>query len=208
MGNRRHSHSRRRRRAPHSKNITLITLVLLLVCVTAIPALAWLTAKSVVKNEFQIGNGDVVINETTDDSVKKNVNFTNNGNVPVYVRANVSIYWKDKDENIMATVPAENTDYDITWFENNSGWVKGIDGVYYYTKLLAAGETTPDLIESVTDKEYRHNDGRTFYVDIASQSLQTTPEDAVVDAWGSAVASVDDDGSLVMKTTNTAGGGA
>ena len=208
MGNRRHSHSRRRRRAPHSKNITLITLVLLLVCVTAIPALAWLTAKSVVKNEFQIGNGDVVINETTDDSVKKNVNFTNNGNVPVYVRANVSIYWKDKDGKIMATVPAENTDYDITWFENSSGWVKGIDGVYYYTKPLEAGETTPDLIQSVTDKNHRYNDGRTFYVDIASQSLQTTPAEAVVDAWGSAVASVDDNDSLVMKTTNTAGGGA
>ena len=210
MGNRRHSHSRRRRRAPHSKNITLITLVLLLVCVTAIPALAWLTAKSVVKNEFQIGNGDVVINETTNDSVKQNVNFTNNGNVPVYVRANVSIYWKDKDGNIMATVPAENTDYDITWFGTDSGWVKGIDGVYYYTKQLEVGKTTPDLIQSVTDKVHkaRYNDGRTFYVDIASQSLQTTPAEAVKEAWVSAVASVDDNGSLVMKTTTTAGGGA
>lgn len=210
MGNRRHSHSRRRRRAPHSKNITLITLVLLLVCVTAIPALAWLTAKSVVKNEFQIGNGDVVINETTNDSVKQNVNFTNNGNVPVYVRANVSIYWKDKDGNIMATVPAENTDYNITWFGTDSGWVKGIDGVYYYTKQLEVGETTPDLIQSVTDKVHKeqYNDGRTFYVDIASQSLQTTPAEAVKEAWVSAVASVDDNGSLVMKTTTTAGGGA
>lgn len=214
MGNRRHSRSRRRRRAPHSKNITLITLVLLLVCVTAIPALAWLTAKSVVKNEFQIGKGDVVINEdiTTVKDTKQNVKFTNNGNVPIYIRANVSIYWKDKDGNIMATVPAENTDYDITWFGTDSGWVKGIDGVYYYTKQLEVGETTPDLIQSVTDKGYKeqYNDGRTFYVDIAAQSIQADPADAVKEAWGTSnggsVTGVGNDGVLTIQETAEGGG--
>lgn len=205
MGNRRHSHSRRRRKAPHSKNITLITLVLLLVCVTAIPALAWLTAKSVVKNQFEIGEGDVMINEDVTDGEKKDVCFKNDGNVPIYVRASVSIYWKDKDGNIMATVPeaGPGKDYTIEWKLTDTDWVQGDDGYYYYTKPLGTGEETPNLINSVKDNG-KYNDGRTFYVDIASQSLQTTPAEAVVEAWGSAVASVDDNGSLVIK----AGGGA
>lgn len=212
MGNRRHSRSRRRRRAPHSKNITLITLVLLLVCVTAIPALAWLTAKSVVKNEFQIGNGDVVINETTNDSVKQNVNFTNNGNVPIYIRANVSIYWKDADGNMMATVPQPEEDYDITWNLTNPGWVQGDDGCYYYTSSVGENDSTPNLIESVTDKAHRRNysDGRTFYVDIAAQSIQADPADAVKEAWGTSnggsVTGVGDDGVLTIQKTAEGGG--
>ena len=212
MGNRRHSHSRRRRKAPHSKNITLITLVLLLVCVTAIPALAWLTAKSVVKNQFEIGEGDVMINEdVTDGENKKDVCFKNDGNVPIYVRASVSIYWKDKDGNIVATVPEKNKDYTIEWnLTDESNWVQGADGYYYYTKPLETGNETPYLIDSVKDNG-KYNDGRTFYVDIASQSLQTTPAEAVLDAWGDesrggSVSAVDPEtGNL---TITTAGGGA
>lgn len=213
MGNRRHSRSRRRRRAPHSKNITLITLVLLLVCVTAIPALAWLTAKSVVKNEFQIGKGDVVINEdiTTEKDTKKNVKFTNNGNVPIYIRANVSIYWKDADGNMMATVPQPGTDYEITG-GSDTGWVQGGDGCYYYTSLVEEGAETPNLIDSVTDKAHRHNysDGRTFYVDIAAQSIQADPADAVKEAWGTSnggsVTGVGNDGVLIIQKTAEGGG--
>lgn len=212
MGNRRHSHSRRRRKAPHSKNITLITLVLLLVCVTAIPALAWLTAKSVVKNQFEIGEGDVMISEDVTDGVnKKDVCFKNDGNVPIYVRASVSIYWKDKDGNIMATVPEAGQDKDYTIEGNLTGtdWVQGADGYYYYTKPLGTGKTTPNLINCVKDNG-EYNDGRTFYVDIASQSLQTTPAEAVKEAWGDtnrggSVLAVDSEtGNLTINT----GGGA
>lgn len=214
MGNRRHSRSRRRRRAPHSKNITLITLVLLLVCVTAIPALAWLTAKSVVKNEFQIGKGDVVINEDIkkEKDTKQDVKFTNTGNVPIYIRANVSIYWKDADGNMMATVPQPGPDYDITWNLTNSGWVQGADGCYYYTSPVKENESTPNLIDSVTDIKKRNNysDGRTFYVDIAAQSIQADPATAVTEAWGTSnggsVKGVGNDGVLTIQETAEGGG--
>ena len=53
----------------------------------------------------------------------------------------------------------------------------------------------------------RHDDGRIFYVDIAAQSIQATPADAVKEAWGEenggAVETAAVDGSLKVSTDST-----
>ena len=222
MGKRRHSYSRRRRKTPHRKSIMLAMLVLLLVCAAAIPALAWLTARSEVKNQFEIGEGDVQIVENIKETdTKKDVCVKNAGNVPVYVRASVAIYWEDADGSVMAETPMADTDYTITWGADDK-WVKGTDGFYYYTEPVEEGQMTPNLIESVKDLK-THDDGRIFYVDIAVQSIQATPADAVKEAWGEenggAVETATIGGSLKVSTnsaedtdntdnTRNAGGGA
>ncbi len=200
----------------------LATLALLLVCAAAIPALAWLTARSEVKNQFEIGEGDVQIVENIKETdTKKDVCVKNAGNVPVYVRASVAIYWEDADGSVMAETPMADTDYTITWGADDK-WVKGTDGFYYYTEPVEEGQTTPNLIESVKDLK-THDDGRIFYVDIAVQSIQATPADAVKEAWGEenggAVETATIGGSLKVSTnsaedtgntdnTGDAGGGA
>lgn len=212
MGTRRHSYSRRKKALLYKK-ITLTLLAILLVGIAAIPAVAWLTASSEVRNEFEIGEGDVKVEETLNqnNNTKENVRIKNEGNVPAYIRASVHIYWKDADGNIMADKPSPNADYDIDWFEDNSGWEQGADGFYYYTKPVRAGDATPNLIDSVTDQEKKDNykDGRVFYVDIAAQSIQADPATVVAEAWsanGGSVTGVNDGGTLQIQPASGAAG--
>ena len=213
MGTRRHSYSRRKKALLYKK-ITLTLLAILLVGIAAIPAVAWLTASSEVRNEFEIGEGDVKVNETVNETpnTKENVYIENTGNVPAYVRASVHIYWKDADGNIMADKPSPNADYTIDWFDDNSGWVQGADGFYYYTEPVEAGASTLNLINSVTDqgKKDNYKDGRVFYVDIAAQSIQADPATVVKEAWGIAnggsVTDVNTDGTLQIQPASGAAG--
>lgn len=181
----------------------LISLTLLLVCAAAIPALAWLTAQSQVGNVFAPGETSVDIEEEFDGTTKKNVYVKNSGNVPVYVRAAVSVYWKDSDGNILGDIPGTE-DYTVEW-NLYDGWVQGIDGLYYFTDPVTA--QTTNLIDSASQTK-QYDDGRVFYIDISAQSIQAEPSDAVLEAWASAVAGVDEDtGALQMRTGTTGTGG-
>lgn len=181
----------------------LISLTLLLVCAAAIPALAWLTAQSQVGNVFAPGETSVDIEEEFDGTTKKNVYVKNSGNVPVYVRAAVSVYWKDSDGNILGDIPGTE-DYTVEW-NLYDGWVQGIDGLYYFTDPVTA--QTTNLIDSASQTK-QYDDGRVFYIDISAQSIQAEPSDAVLEAWASAVVGVDEDtGALQMRTGTTGTGG-
>lgn len=203
MAKKNHFRSRRERKKISRKNMILISLTLLLVCAAAIPALAWLTAQSQVGNVFAPGETSVDIEEEFDGTTKKNVYVKNSGNVPVYVRAAVSVYWKDSDGNILGDIPGTE-DYTVEW-NLYDGWVQGIDGLYYFTDPVTA--QTTNLIDSASQTK-QYDDGRVFYIDISAQSIQAEPSDAVLEAWASAVVGVDEDtGALQMRTGTTGTGG-
>ena len=66
----------------------------------------------------------------------------------------------------------------------NTGWVTGSDGYYYYTSPVAADDTTGVLIKSCTEITGKAPVGCNLSVEIMAEAIQSVPEEAVEDAWG------------------------
>lgn len=232
---------RRRRRRPgwrwtRSKNyIFAVSAVFALLFSGAIGmTIAYLTHQSGLTNQFEVANVAASVEETfnPDEGTKKDVSIQNDSSVPIYVRAAVTVWWEDKDGNVLWGTPEAGTDYEITWNlsldASKSNWVKGTDGFYYYTAPLdpkgssdasdtsgtsGGKDTTVNLIDSCTENnaEAHRNDGKYLVVDIAAQVIQADPSHAVTEAWGSgsggSVTGVSTDGSLTISTGSTGGEG-
>lgn len=179
-------------------------LALAVVSVAVTGVVAWLTVTGQINNQFELGVVDPVVNEdgpTSDepfkdgDKVKQNVDVTNKGNIPIYVRAQVSIHWIDADGNQLWEEPEEGADYTVErGTPSDSSWQKGPDGFYYWTSPLPAGETTGLLINKIEYTATQTN--RQLVCDIAVQGIQADPAAAVEEAWGVEVGT---DGALVVN---------
>lgn len=172
--------------------ILMVSLVAIL-AVSVGGVLAWLaTSSGEVKNTFAPGKTDIEIEEKFENNVKSDVYVTNKGNIPVYIRANLVFTWKDSAGNIIEK-PADAT-LTVTP-ENPTGWVKGSDGFWYYTKPVAAdGGKTTNLIDRATIK-FPEGKGYKMDLEVMAQSIQAEPKDAVEGAWG---VTVNFDGSLTV----------
>ena len=174
--------------------------------------IAWLTASNQVKNAFTLGTVVPDLNESgpegesfeDGDNIKQNVNVANNGNIPIYVRAQVSIYWLDANGNQMWEEPEPEPDetstrtiagdYRLAMGEissslpsdaNDATWVRGSDGFYYWSAPLDARGATENLIEKFERiNQILYEDGRQLICDISIQGIQAEPARAVEEAWG------------------------
>ena len=211
--------SRDPRRKMPVRPIVMAVLALAVVGVAVAGVMAWLTASGVVENTFDRGQVNVIVNEDgpaegtpfkEGDKVKQNVDVTNEGNVPVYVRALVNIYFIDGNGNQVWDAPQQPTgtagtgildgDYTISWGSEVGGkWLKADDGYFYWSSPLSPGDVTSELIDKLTYIDYNlRPDDWTLVCDIAVQAIQADPTDAVVEAWSSAVTAVADDGTLTI----------
>ena len=174
--------------------ITLLVGVILLAGTAG--TLAWLSVTGVLVNQFGIGSVTPSVQETLNGKVKSDVKAKNTGTAPAYIRAAVDIYWQDQDGARLWDEPKEEpkgeADYEIAWsVADASGansaynWVKASDGFYYWTSPVAPGAETGVLINRVT--ELKATEGRNLVVDISTQAVQATPDEAVHDAWGCSV---------------------
>lgn len=174
--------------------IALLVGVILLVGTAG--TLAWLSVTGVLVNQFGIGSVTPSVQETLNGKVKSDVKAKNTGTAPAYIRAAVDIYWQDQDGARLWDEPKEEpkgeADYEIAWsVADASGansaynWVKASDGFYYWTSPVAPGAETGVLINRVT--ELKATEGRNLVVDISTQAVQATPDEAVHDAWGCSV---------------------
>ena len=175
--------------------LALAVLALAVVGVAIAGVVAWLTASSSLINEFGLGQVDTSVEETFDGgTTKSDVKAKNDGSVPIYVRAQVNIYWQDANGNQLWEEPVEGTDYTIEWGDGlNTAWIQGSDGFYYWTQPLAAGAEAENLIDKLTWKTADTSNGRTLVCDVSIQGIQADPANAVNEAWGAAV---DQDGTL------------
>lgn len=170
--------------------MVLLAGVLLLAGVAG--TFAWLSVTGVLVNEFGFGSVKPSVDETLDNNVKSDVAVKNSGSAPAYLRVAVDIYWQDKDGARLWDEPVAGTDYAIEWgsassasaTNSASSWVLAIDGFYYWTSPVAPTGKTDVLIKSVTEKKA---DGKNLVVDISTQAIQSTPDDAVAEAWGCTV---------------------
>ena len=177
------------------KRIIALLVGVILLAGTA-GTLAWLSVTGVLVNQFGIGSVTPSVQETLSGNVKSDVKAKNTGTAPAYIRVAVDIYWQDQDGARLWDEPKEEpkgeADYEIAWsVADASGansaynWVKASDGFYYWTSPVAPGAETGVLINRVT--ELKATEGRNLVVDISTQAVQATPDEAVHDAWGCSV---------------------
>lgn len=166
--------------------------------------LAWLSVTGVLVNQFGIGSVTPSVQETLSGNVKSDVKAKNTGTAPAYIRAAVDIYWQDATSGArLWEEPQAGTDYEIAWnvadasgANSASSWVKASDGSYYWTSPVAPGGETGVLVKRIT--ELKATDGRNLVVDVSTQAVQATPDEAVREAWNCTV----QDGVLIPPYAN------
>lgn len=165
---------------PYKKIIICLSPALVLALAGSI---AFLQRQASLTNTFAIGTVTPQINETFNDekTVKSDVSLSNKGNVPVYMRCKVDIYYKNDDGTISADPPVETTDYTLTYADDyGEKWIKK-DNIYYYKSIVNANGKTSDLIKKCVDTDT--NSGKKLVVDINAEAIQAEPASAVEEAW-------------------------
>ena len=193
-----------------SKKFIVITAVALLLFVTVGSTLAYIfTMTDPVENTFtpskvscavvEDGGTPVTSGNVNTGDVKNNVQIKNTGDTDAYIRVAVVVNWMSTDgTKVWASKPVENTDYTIRYAEN-TGWEKGSDGYWYYTKPVPPTEgsnLTDILINEAKVLEPAPLDDYYLSIEIVASALQAKPASVVTSQWGVTVAN---DGSISKK---------
>ena len=185
------------KRAKHSmgfsgKSLTLIISLIALCAVAVGGTLAWLFDSSEkLENNFYVPDAKIDIEETFDGREKTNVGVKNTGETEVYVRVMLVETWRNASNQVVAKPEGAVVEYD---FGSSGDWAEGPGGYYYYTKPLAVGDTTPNLIDKATCKV--PEGAALMDLEVVAQAIQSIPTDAVKEAWGVEVNAAD--GSLII----------
>lgn len=174
---------RRKSRLMRRKQILLICSIAVLVIGLVGGSIAYLLTKTdSVVNRFTPADSQVDINEDFDNVVKKNVNFTNKSDYPVFVRAKYVANWVMGEGDSKQVYPGTpEIDKDI----NTSDWVLKDDGYYYYNQVVAAEATTPNFINKIGYKDDNAPpEGYHLEVNVIVETVQSDPLDAVNELWG------------------------
>lgn len=186
--------------------IAIGTIILI---ITTVASLAYLTSKESVKNDFEIGKIEATVDEkfnrndakdlSTNKSIEKTVAVTNTGKNPEIVRVIINPQWKENSKDNNISVSASNQ-VELNFrkgFEDD--WIEGKDGYYYYKHILkpkndnivsSEGDKskTSTLLESVsinkniTDEEKKEFSNRELVVNVSAEAIQVN-YDAIKDSW-------------------------
>ena len=157
------------------KRLVLIAMALILISGIAIkPAVAYFTDTVSAEGmlELKVGDGEL---DKMDDSVEnmvKKIAITNTGEFDVFVRAGVIA-----PDGVTVTMEASD------------GWTKGEDGYYYYSPVVAIGETSGKLNLKVDGGEL--TDFNVIIVQEATKVIYDEAGNATFD-WNSAIQSQTD----------------
>jgi len=170
------------------KKKSLITLVsiLAILCVTVGGSLAFLVdTDGPINNIFNPSEVTTAVTENNEGGVKKDVKITNTGDTEAYIRAAVVVTWQNTDGEVYGQAPSV-TDYKIVW---GSEW-KPHGEFWYYTKPVAAGASTTNLIDSCElTNDAKVPEGYFLNVEIIgsgiqSKGLSSNNKKPVLEAWG------------------------
>lgn len=190
------------KKAAHSgakRSLVLVVSVLVLLLAVAGGTLAWLTAQDSVTNTFSPAYVTCDVAENFENGIKSGVKIKNTSNIPAYIRAYIVVTWKDDAGNVYGKLPVANTDYTIVMAQN-TGWVTGSDGYYYYTSPVAVDGNTDTLISEckLTEEVVKPN-GYNLSVEIIAEAIQSLPTTTVTSVWP---VTVDANGALAPKSGN------
>ena len=126
-------------------------------------------------------------------TTKSNVSIQNTGTTDAYIRAMIVANWCTANGKVVKT--ASPTYEGLP----GSGWVEH-DGFYYYTQPVAPNQTTDSyLFTSCTPNNAEKPEGADHLeVNIICQAVQSTPANAVTEAWGVTISN----GSVSSATGN------
>lgn len=186
------------KKAAHSgakRSLVLVVSVLVLLLAVAGGTLAWLTAQTDgVVNTFTPAQVSCEVTEDFNGTTKSNVNVTNKSDISAYIRVKLVTYRvNDAGQHIggTATIPE---------FTLGTNWVKNGE-YYYYTKPVAPNQKPEtNLTDSMTlIGSYMDTDGGKQVIEVMAEAIQSVPDTAVKDAWGSDF-KINADGSLNVLT--------
>ena len=147
-----------------------------------------------VENTFTPSRVACAVNEVTKNQV---YTVQNTGDTTAYIRAAVVVNWVNADnKQVYAQAPSftvtpENTE--------NTNWVLGSDGYYYYKLPVEAGAViTEELTVALLPESATAPAGHTLQVEVVASAIQATSE-AVKD-WSNNVAIAATDGANLTVT--------
>ena len=193
------SHSRRKKHSRIRMNklaILFIAVVMLIGAVAGSTVAFLLTETDPVENKFTYASISTGIDETFDGTTKSGVKVTNTGDIDAYVRATYVVNWLHKDGTVAVSVP-EGYTYLLTENPDNT-WTKGADGYFYYWTPVAPGASTAGSLLTCT-VTYPEDPEYILSVEILATAVQSTPVQAVKDAWGDGFG-IDTNGNLTVPT--------
>lgn len=182
MYQREHFYDKRKPNIRLNRTAVLIMAVLLLLGAAVGSTVAFLIDKSEpVKNAFEYAKVSCEVTEKFAQNKKEDVKVKNTGTIDAYIRATYVVNWVDEQGNIAAADPEI---YEYTLNETADGkWVKGSDGYFYYTSPVAPGDSTQGSLLTCT-VTYPENPEYTLSVEVLAEAIQSTPANAVQEAWG------------------------
>ena len=183
------------------KSLALVVSLVLIITTVVGGTLAFIMDKTPeIKNTFEPSKITTSVEEDLEGSIKKNVMIKNTGDTEGFIRVAVVITWQDKDGNVFAQKPKENTDYTVSF--NETDWFIGSDGFWYYKKPVKEGGLTSALIHSIEpttagfakgeDDEFK------FTVEIIASGIQSKPDHVVNRVWKAVEVGKDENGSRIL----------
>ncbi len=160
--------------------ILFIAVVMLIGAVVGSTVAFLVTQTEPVENKFSYAKLSTEITEVFTGDTKSNVQIKNTGDTAAYVRATYVVTWRDMSGNVVPSVP-EGYSYTLT--ENPGGkWKKIGDYFYYPTPVESKNSTLGSLLTcTVTHPD---NPEYVLNVEILASTIQSTPANAVTEAWG------------------------
>ena len=189
-----------RRRGRFNARLTAIVLATVALLALAIGGtIAWLNDRTdPVENTFDYARVTCEVTESFDAAtgVKSNVNVVNTSNTYAFLRVKLVAYRTNAaGQHIGGTATIPTFTPGVGWVEHN--------GYYYYTQPVSPDEPNnkpaTDLISSITLGSYDDTDGGYTALDVMAEAIQSTPVQAVKDAWGDSFG-IDTNGNLIVPT--------
>lgn len=167
---------------------TLLVSLVLVLGVAVGGTVAFLSTRTDSKeNTFTPSKVTCEVTETFNNNVKSNVAVKNTGDTTAFIRAAINVTWMSNqdaaNQTVSAKVPVKDTDYSIQ-LADNTNWIRGADGYYYYKLPVDPQVSTGVLIEEC---KLQNNasvpDGYHLSVEIVASAIQSAPETVVQSMW-------------------------
>ena len=127
-------------------------------------------------NEFTPASVSCRVVEEFDGVQKASIQVQNTGNIDAYLRVRLVSYWVDADGNIVAK-PSSMPEINMA-----TGWIKGANNTYYYTKPVSPSAHTGSLLSSPITLEKDEN-GYMQVIEVFAEAIQSKPYNAVTNSW-------------------------
>lgn len=160
--------------------ILFIAVVMLIGAVVGSTVAFLVTETAPVENKFSYAKLSTEITEDLTGTTKSNVQIKNTGDTAAYIRATYVVTWRDMSGNIVPSVP-DGYSYSLT--ENPDGKWKKIGDYFYYPTPVEPNSSTLGSLLTCT-ATHPDNPEYVLNVEILASTIQSTPANAVTDAWG------------------------